>query len=165
MLFISAVIFMICFLLLALDFVCSFSSCFSWKVRLVFVCLFVCFVCFVFRFILLPKIPLYCQKFPSLGQFSSVTQLCLTFCDPMDHSTPGLPVHHQLLELTQIHVHQVGDVIQPSHPLSPSSPPAFKPSQHQGLIKWVRSSHQVAKVLQFQLQYQSFQWTPRTDRL
>ena len=98
-------------------------------------------------------------------QFSSVAQSCPTLCDPMNCSTPGLPVHHQLLESTQIHVHQVGDVIQPSHPLSSPSPPALNLSQHQGLSKWVSSSHQVAKVLEFQLQYQSFQWTPRTDLL
>ena len=66
-------------------------------------------------------------------QFSSVTQSCLTLCDPMNHSTPGLPVHHQLLEFTQTHVHRVGDAIQPSHPLSSPSPPAPNPSQHQGL--------------------------------
>ena len=73
-------------------------------------------------------------------QFSSVTQSCSTLCDPMDHSTPGLPVHHQLPELTQTPVHWVGDAIQPSHPLSSPSPPAFNLSQHQGLFKWVSSS-------------------------
>ena len=73
----------------------------------------------------------------------------------MDHSTPGLPVHHQLLESTPTHVHRVGDAIQPSYPLSSPSP-AFNLSQHQGLFKWVSSSHQVAKVLEFQLQHQSF---------
>ena len=82
---------------------------------------------------------------------SSVTQSCPTLCDPMNRSTPGLPVHHQLLEFTQTHVHWVGDVIQPSHPLLSSSPPAFNLSQHQGLFKWVSSSHLVAKVLEFQL--------------
>ena len=66
-------------------------------------------------------------------QFSSVAQLCLTLCDPMNHSTPGLPVHHQLPEFTQTHVHQVGDAIQPSHPLSSPSPPAPNPSQHDKL--------------------------------
>ena len=84
-------------------------------------------------------------------------------CDPMNCSTPGLPVHHQLLESTQAHVHWVSDNIQPSHPLSPPSPPALNLSQHQGLFQWVSSSHQVAKVLEFQLQHQSFQWTLRTD--
>ena len=91
-------------------------------------------------------------------QFSSVTQSCLTLCDPMDCSMPGLPVHHQLPELTQTHVHWVSDGIQPSHPLSSPSPPAFNLSQHQDLLKWVSSSHQVAKVLAFQHQHQSFQW-------
>ena len=90
-------------------------------------------------------------------QFSSVTQSCLTLCDPVDSSMPGLPVHHQLLELTQTHVHPVGDAIQPSHPLSSPSPPAFNLSQHQGLFRGVSSSHQVAKVLELHLQHQSFQ--------
>ena len=98
-------------------------------------------------------------------QFSSVTQLCLTLCDPMDYSTPGLPGHHQLPEFTQTHVHWVGDAIQPSHPLSSPFPPAFNLSQDQGLFKWVSSSHQVAKVLEFQFQHQSFQWIFRTDFL
>ena len=96
-------------------------------------------------------------------QFSSVAQSCPTLCDPVDCSTPGLPVHHQLLELTQTHFHWVGDAIQPSHPLSSPSPPALYLSQHQGLFKWVSSSHQVAKVLEFQLQHQYFQWIFRTD--
>ena len=95
------------------------------------------------------------------SQFSSVTQLCPTFGDPMDCSIPGLPVHYQLLEFTQIHVHWVGDAIQPSHPLSSPSPPALNLSQHQSLFQWVSSSHQVAKLLEFQLQHQSFQWTPQ----
>ena len=96
-------------------------------------------------------------------QFSSITQWCLTLCDPMDCSMPGFPVHHQLPELTHTHVHQVGDAIQPSHPLSSPSPPALNLFQHQGLFKWVSSLHQVAKVLEFQLQHQSFQWTYRTE--
>ena len=96
-------------------------------------------------------------------QFSSVVQLGLTLCDPMNLSIPGLPVHHKLSESTQTHVHWVGDAIQPSHPLSSPSSPALNISQHQGLFKWVSSSHQVAKVLEFQLQHQSFRWTPRTD--
>ena len=102
------------------------------------------------------------------GIFSSVqfsVQSCLTLCNPMNHSTPGLPVHHQLPESTQTHIHWVSDAIQPSHPLSTPSPPALNLSQHQGLFQWVNSSHQVAKVLEFQLQHQSFQWTPRTDIL
>ena len=87
-----------------------------------------------------------------------VTQSCLTLYDPMDCSTPGFPVHHQLLELAQTQVHRVGDAIQLSHPLLSPSPPAFNLSQRQGLFQWVSSSHQVAKVLEFQLQHQSFQW-------
>ena len=82
-----------------------------------------------------------------------------------NRSIPGLPVHHQLPEFTQTHVHHVGDAIQLSHPLSSPSPPALNPSQHQGLFQWVNTSHEVAKVLEFQLQHQSFQWTPRTDFL
>ena len=97
-------------------------------------------------------------------QFSSFAQSCLTLCDPMNHSTPGLPVHHQLLESTQTHAHRVSDAIQPSHPLSSPSP-ALNLSQHQGLFQWVSSSHQVAKVLEFQLQHQPFQRTTRTDFL
>ena len=81
-------------------------------------------------------------------QFSSVAQECPTLCDPMDCSTPGFPVHHQLPELAQTHVHPVGDAIQPSHPLSSSSP-AFSLSQRQGLCKWLSSSHQVAKYWSF----------------
>ena len=98
-------------------------------------------------------------------QFSSVTQTCLTLCDPMNHSTPGLPVHHQLPESLQTHVHWVSDAIQPSHPLPSPSPPALNLSQHQGLFKCVSSSPEVAKVLEFQLQHQSFQWIPRVDLL
>ena len=81
----------------------------------------------------------------------------------MNRSTSGFPVHHQLLEFTQTHVHWVSDAIQPSHPLSSPSPPALNLSQHQGLFKWVSSSHEVAKVLEFQLQHQSYQWTLRSD--
>ena len=89
-------------------------------------------------------------------QFSLVTQLCPTLCDPMDCSTPGFPVHHQLLKLTQTQPHRVSDAIQPSHPLSSPSPPTFNLSQQQGLFQWVSSSHQVAK-------HQSFQCIFRTD--
>ena len=96
-----------------------------------------------------------------LVQFSSVAQLC----DPLDCSTPGLPVHHQLPEFTQTHVYRLGDAIQPSHPLASPSPPAFSLSQHQDLFHWVSSSYQVAKVLEFQLYHQSFQWIFRTDFL
>ena len=84
-------------------------------------------------------------------QFSSVAQSCPTLRDPMNCSTPGLPVHHHLLEFTQTHVHRVSDATQPSHPLSSPSPPALNPSQHQTLFQWVNSSHEVAKVLEFQL--------------
>ena len=84
-------------------------------------------------------------------QLSSVTQSCPTLCDPMNHSTPGLPVHHQLSEFTQTHIDRVSDAIQPSHPLLSPSPPAPNPSQNQSLFQRVNSSHEVAKVLEFQL--------------
>ena len=93
----------------------------------------------------------------------SVTPLFPILCNPMDSSMPGFPVLHHLLEFTQTHVHQVSDAIQPSHPLSSPSPPAFNLSQHQGLFQWVGSSHQMTKVLELQLQHQSFQWIFRTD--
>ena len=98
-------------------------------------------------------------------QFSSVAQSCLTLCNPIECSTPGLPVHHQLSEVTQTHAHWVGDAIQPSHTLSSPSPPSFYLSQHQGLFKWVSSLLQVVKLLKFWLQHQSFQWTLMTDFL
>ena len=98
-------------------------------------------------------------------QFNSVTQSCLTLCEPMNRSTPGLPVHHQLPEFNQTYVLQVGDAIQSSHRLLSLSLLALNLSQHQGLFQWVSSSHQAAKILAFQLQHQSFQWTPRTDLL
>ena len=94
----------------------------------------------------------------------SVAQSCPTVCDPMDCSTPGLPVHHQLPEFTQTHAHWVSDAIQASHPLSSPSPPAFNLSRHQGLFWWVSSSHQVAKILEH-FQHQSFQWIFRVDFL
>ena len=97
-------------------------------------------------------------------QFSSVAQSCLTLWDPMNCSTPGLPVYHQLPEFTQTHVHWVGDAIQPSHPLPSPSPPALNLSQHQGIFKWVSSLHQVAKYW-ISASSKSFQWTPRTDLL
>ena len=97
--------------------------------------------------------------------FSSVAQSCPTLCDPMNRSTPGLPVHHQLPEFTQTHVHRVRDAIQPSHPLSSPSPPAPNPSQHQSLFQWVSSSHEVAKVLEFQLHHHYFQRNPKADLL
>ena len=86
----------------------------------------------------------------------SITNSCLTLCDPMDYSIPGFPVHQQLPELAQTHVHQVDHAIQPSHPLSSPSLPSFNLSQLMGLPQWISSSHQVAKVLELQLQYQSF---------
>ena len=98
-------------------------------------------------------------------QFISVIQLCPTLCEPMNGSMAGLPVHHQLPEPTQTHIRWVGDVIQPFHPLSSPSPPALNLPQHKGLFQWVSSPHQVAKILEFQLQHQSFQWTLRTDLL
>ena len=90
------------------------------------------------------------QEFSSV-QFSSVAQLCPTLCNPMNRSTPGLPVHRQLLEFTETHVHGVSDAIRPSHSLSSPSPPAPNPSQHQSLFQWVNSLHEVAKGLEFQL--------------
>ena len=99
------------------------------------------------------------------NQIRSVAQSCPTLCDPMHRSTPGLPVHHKLPEFIQTHVHWVGDAIEPSHPLSSPSQPALNLSQHQSLLRWVSSSHQVAKILALQLQHQFFQWTPRTDFL
>ena len=84
-------------------------------------------------------------------QFSSVAQSCPTLCDPMNRSTPGLPIHHHLPEFTQTHVHWVRDAIQTSHPLSSPFPPSLNPSQHQSLFQWVSSLHEVAKVLEFQL--------------
>ena len=98
-------------------------------------------------------------------QFSSVAPSCLTLCDPMNRSTPGLPVHHQLPEFAQIHVHWGSDAIQPSHPRSSPSRPAPNPSQHQSLLQWVNSSHEVAKVLEFQLSHHSLQRNPRVDLL
>ena len=84
-------------------------------------------------------------------QFSSVTQSCPTLCNLMNCSTPGLPIHHQFPEFTHTHVHRVSDAILPSHPLLSPSPPPPNPSQHQSLFQWVNTSHEVAKVLEFQL--------------
>ena len=101
-------------------------------------------------------------------QFSSVAQSCLSLCDPMNCSTPGLPVHHQLLEFTETHVHRVSDAIQPSYPLSTPSPPAHNPSQHQSLFQWVNSLHEVTKVLDSALASflpkKSQGWSPRSPR-
>ena len=98
-------------------------------------------------------------------QFGSVAHSCPILCDPMDCSMPGFPIHHQLLEPTQTHVHCVSDAMQPSHLLLPPSLSTFNLSQDQGLFHWVSSLHQVAKGLEFKLQHQSFQWTFRTDFL
>ena len=100
-----------------------------------------------------------------LIQLSSVAQSCPTLSDTMNRSTQGLPVHHHLPEFTQTHVHRAGDAIQPYHPLSSPSPPAPNPFQHQSLFQWVNSSHEVAKVLEFQLKHHSFQRTSRADLL
>ena len=107
---------------------------------------------------------LKCKSRKSRDQFSSVTKSCLTLCNTMDCSMPGFPVHHQLLELAPTHVFWVSDAIQPYHPGFSPFPPAFNLSHHQGLIdQWVNSSHQVVKVLEFQLQHQSFQWIFMTE--
>ena len=95
----------------------------------------------------------------------SVTKSCLTLCNPMDCSASGFPVLHYLPGFAQTHVHWISDAIQPFHPLSSPSFPIFNLSQHQGLFQWVTSSHQVAKLLEFQLQHQSFQWIFRIDFL
>ena len=99
----------------------------------------------------------------NINQFGSVTQLCPSLCDPMDCSTPGFHVHHQLLDLAETHVHWVSDVIQPSHPWSSPSLPAFNPSQHQGLFQLIGSFHQMTKVLQLHHKY--FQWIFSIDFL
>ena len=105
-------------------------------------------------------------SFSQVAELSSVQSLRRVWLwHPIDCSMPGFPVHHQLPELALTHVHRVADAIQPSHPLSSPSPLAFNLSQHQGLFQWVRFSHQVAEVLEFQLQHQSFQWIFRTDFL
>ena len=108
--------------------------------------------------------PLY-TTWISYAMLCFVTQSCPTLCNPMNRSMPGLPAHHQHPEFTQIHIHRVSDAIQPSHPLSSPSPPAPNPSQHQSLFQWVSSSHEVAKVLEFQLQHHSLQRNPRADLL
>ena len=95
----------------------------------------------------------------------SVAQSCLALWDPMDCSTPGLPDPHHLLKFAQVHVRWIGDAMQPSHPLTPSFPSALNLSQHNGLFQWVGCSHQVAKILELQLQHQSFQWVFRVDFL
>ena len=126
-------------------------------------------------FVDLCKLPCFSvSQFPCLqngeydSYFSSVQFSCSVVSDSLrphelQHARPPCP--YQLLEFTQTHVHWVSDAMQPSHSLLPPSPPAPNPSQHQGLFQWVNSSHEVAKVLEFQLQHQPFQWTPRTDLL
>ena len=110
------------------------------------------------------SLPFCNHKGSDLGYIWMVSQSCLTLCDPMHCSTPVFPVLHYLLELAQAHVYQVGDAVQPPHPLSPPSP-ALNPTQHLDLFQWVSSLHQVAKVLELQLQYQSFQSIFRVDFL
>ena len=112
--------------------------------------------------LLLYRIYVIINRYFIADQFSAVTQSWLTLYNPMDCRTPGLPVHRQLPEFAQTHVNQVGEAI---CPLSSPSPPAFNLSQHQGLFQWVSSSHQLAKILEFKLQHQSFQWIFRTDFL
>ena len=107
-------------------------------------------------------------RFPKVLQISSccccsVTQSYSTLCNPMDCSTPGLPVPHHLPEFAQVHVHCISDAIQPSHPPTPSPPSALNLSQHQGLLQWLSCLHQMTKILEFQLQHQSFQWVFRVD--
>ena len=122
----------------------------------------------ILHFISCDLIPLMTVSSLSSGAilFSAVQFLSqVRLCNPIDCSKLGLPVHHQLLELTHSHVHRVGDAIQPSHPLLSPSPPVFNLSQHQGLFQWVSSLHQVAKILEFQLQHQSFQWIFSVDFL
>ena len=97
------------------------------------------------------------------GYFSSLTQSCLTLCNPMDCSTPDFSGPHHLLKFAQVNVHCIGDAIQPSHPLMPSSPSALNLSQHQGLFQWVSCSHQMTKMLEFHLHHQSFQWVFGVD--
>ena len=110
---------------------------------------------------------LQCWQAKYLGsvQLSSIAQSCPTLWDPMNHSTPGLPVPHHLPEFTQTHIHRVSDAIQPSHPRSSPSPPAPNLSQHQSLFQWVSYSHEVSKVLELQLQHHSLQRNPRADLL
>ena len=102
-------------------------------------------------------------EYPNNGILCSVTQLCLTFCDPRDCSTPGLSVPHHLPKFAQVHVHCISDAIQPPHPLMSSSPSVFNLSQHQGLFQQVVCSHQMTKILELKLQHQSFQGIYRVD--
>ena len=117
-------------------------------------------VCFILiSYSPVPKLTKAGSSFPLFFQcICSITKLCPALCDRMNCSTPGFPVLHCLPEFAQTDVHWLSDAIQPSHPLSPSSPPHYNLSQHQGLFQWVSCSHQVAKVLELQFQHQSFQW-------
>ena len=125
-----------------------FIWCFKPFYKLYFFLVFQCFKGFLLRSLTFLKMYVYVKRTAfggnhlaayilqvKTGTFSSVAQSCPTLCDPMNHSTPGLPVHHQLLEFTQTHIHQVSDATQPSHPLLSPSPPAPNPSQHQGLFQ------------------------------
>ena len=109
------------------------------------------------------NIAIWCSELKHLVSVQFSQSVASTLSEPMDYSTPGLPVHYQLPEFTQTHVHWVGDAIQLSHSLSFPSPPTINLSQDSGLFQWVSSSYQVAKVLKFQLQYQCFEWIFRTD--
>ena len=132
----------------------------AWKFSLCYVRVLFPLCCIFFSFVITTGF-----IYINIYQFSSVTQLCLTLWSSMGCSTPGLPAHHQLLEPAQTHVCWVYDDMQPSYPLSSPSPPAFNFSQHQGLFQWVSSSHQVVRVLELQLQHQSFQWIFKSDFL
>ena len=154
----------------------EFDICGSWKKWLQVLPILICTFFFFEMWFYSPShedvksisqhLALVSETITTMIQFSWVQLLSHDrLCNPMDCSMPGLPVHHHLPQFTQTHVHQVGDSIQPSHPLSSPSPLAFNISQHQGLFQWVSSSHQVAKVLAFQLQHHSFQWIFRTDFL
>ena len=121
----------------------------SWTARVCLVCVIVkegfwkgMFSCYISS---LFKTPLYLLKLSLVLQFSSVVQLCLNLCDPMNHSTPVLPVHHRLPEFTQTHVHRVGDAIQPAHSLSSPSLPAPNPSQHQSLLNVYKPEKTICK--------------------
>ena len=127
---------------------CLFSYCY---IRII---LAVVYITYITNILQISVLSLFIMSFSSVH----FAQSCLTVCDPTNFSTPGFLVHHKLPELAQTHIHQVSDAIQPSHPLSSPSPPTFNLSQHQGLFQWVSSLHQVTKLLEFQLQHQSFQW-------
>ena len=134
----------------------------SWAQHVLLMCVWLglySFIIYIYIFVFVSTF----KMINSSVQFSRSVMSNSLWC--MNHSTPGLIVHQQLLKLTQIHVHWVSDAIQPSHPVSSPSPPTPSPSQYQGPSQWVSSLHEVAKVLEFQFQHQSFQWTPRTDLL